>query len=57
MDDICDSGLTLKSVTALLKKQCASLKTVVLLDKQERRTVDITPDFTGFKVRSLFMQE
>jgi hypoxanthine phosphoribosyltransferase len=49
VDDVCDSGRTLKAVTDKIKKQeVASLNTVVLFDKQECREVPFNPDWAGF---------
>ncbi|KAG1676912.1 hypothetical protein FOA52_014788 [Chlamydomonas sp. UWO 241] len=49
VDDLADSGLTLFEVTkAVLAAGAASAKSLVLLDKKERRKVDITPDYIGF---------
>lgn len=50
VDDICDSGLTLKYLVDALKPRCASLTTVVLLNKTARRKVEITPDYVCFEV-------
>ncbi len=49
VDDILDSGHTLVQVLALLQaKRPARILTCVLLNKLERRVVEITPDFVGF---------
>eukprot|EP00955_Chlamydomonas_euryale_P107147 365747-Chlamydomonas_euryale.AAC.24 len=54
VDDLCDSGLTLSEVAkAVAAAGAESTKTLVLLDKKERRKVDITPDYHGFDVSSL----
>ena len=50
VDDICDTGLTLEHVSNALQQNCASVKTVVLLDKTARRTAKVTPDYVGFQV-------
>ncbi len=56
VDDILDTGLTLKEVHEFLRiKNPAKLKTCVFLDKRERRKVDFTADFIGFKVPDKFL--
>ncbi|GFH07639.1 hypoxanthine phosphoribosyltransferase [Haematococcus lacustris] len=51
VDDLCDSGLTLQEVTRHVREAgAASIKSLVLLDKKERRKVDYVPDFVGFDV-------
>jgi len=56
VDDILDTGRTFKKVLELLKlKEPKKLKTCVLLDKPERRVVDIEADFVGFKIPDRFV--
>jgi len=56
VEDILDTGLTLKYLKELLeKKNPLSLKIAVLLDKYERRQVDIEADYVGFKVPDKFL--
>ncbi|MEN3046014.1 MAG: hypoxanthine phosphoribosyltransferase [Candidatus Hydrothermales bacterium] len=56
VEDIIDTGYTLKFLKeALLKRKPKSLKTVVFLDKYERREVDIEIDIVGFKVPNKFL--
>lgn len=56
VDDILDSGKTLQAVTSkLLKLNPASIKTCVLLDKKERRAVNIEADYVGFEVPNSFV--
>lgn len=51
MEDIIDTGKTLRRVCdTLAAAGAASVKVVVLLDKAERRTVDIQPDFRALHV-------
>jgi hypoxanthine phosphoribosyltransferase len=51
VEDIIDSGHTLDHVVRLLEtRQPASLKVCVLLDKAERREVDIPTAYTGFRI-------
>ena len=51
VEDIVDTGRTLKEVTRLLKNKGASdVKVVSLLDKPDRRVVDITADYVGFEI-------
>ena len=56
VEDIIDSGRTLKEVTRLLKNKGASdVKVVSLLDKPDRRTVEIEADYVGFVVPNEFV--
>jgi hypoxanthine phosphoribosyltransferase len=56
IDDILDTGKTLKLVSELVKdQQPSSLRTCVLLDKKERREVPIEADFVGFEIPNKFV--
>ena len=56
VDDILDTGLTLKEIYDFLKlKNPARLKTCVFLDKKGRRVVDFKPDYVGFEVPNKFL--
>lgn len=56
VEDIIDTGLTLKYLLDNLRaRNPASLRTCVLLDKYERREVDVTPDFVGFRIPDEFV--
>lgn len=56
LEDILDSGLTLKFVTEHLKAmEPASLKICTLLDKPERRKVDVYADYIGFTIPNEFV--
>ena len=56
VEDIIDSGLTLKYLEEnLMSRQPASMKIVTLLDKPERRRVDIKPDYCGFQIPDEFV--
>lgn len=57
VEDIMDTGLTLKHVIDLLKtREPASIKVVTLLDKPERRIEkEVTADFNGFEVPDKFV--
>ena len=56
LEDILDSGLTLKFVTEhLLSMEPASLKICTLLDKPERRKVDVYADYIGFTIPNEFV--
>lgn len=56
VDDIVDSGLTMSVIMKhLAKAEPASLKSCVLLDKPERRKVEIAPDYCGFVIPDLFI--
>ncbi|RUM29705.1 MAG: hypoxanthine phosphoribosyltransferase [Aquifex sp.] len=56
VDDILDTGLTMKEIYEFLKmKNPKTLKTCVFLDKKERRKVDFEADFVGFEVPDKFL--
>jgi len=56
LEDILDSGSTLKYITDLLRERGpASLKICALLDKPSGRTVDITPDYSCFTIPGAFV--
>lgn len=56
VEDILDSGMTLSYLTKYMKdKGARSLKIVTLLDKPERRKVDVYPDYFGFVVPDEFV--
>lgn len=56
LEDILDSGLTLKFVREhLLEREPASLKICTLLDKPERRKVDVYADYIGFTIPNEFV--
>ena len=55
-EDIIDTGRTLNDVVKLLQaRNPLSLKVITLLDKPERRRVDITPDYYGFEIPDKFV--
>lgn len=56
VEDILDSGMTLSYLKEhLLAKGAHSIRIATLLDKPERRKVDITPDYKGFAVPDEFV--
>jgi len=56
VEDILDTGITLDYLIKYLGDQePASIKICVLLDKPERRRVDVKPDFTGFQIPNHFV--
>ena len=56
VEDIVDSGRTLKMLTELLRSRGArSVRTVSLLDKPDRREVDYTPDYVGQTIPDAFV--
>lgn len=56
VDDICDSGITMKNVVEHLKKKSPkSIKSCVLLDKPSRRQVEFVPDYIGYEVQDKFI--
>ena len=56
VEDILDSGMTLNYLSGILRSRGPnSIKIVALLDKPERRQVEITPDYRGFTVPNEFL--
>ena len=56
IDDIFDTGITLASIIELIKdKNPASLKSAVLLWKEERQKVDLIPDYHCFQIPNEFV--
>lgn len=56
VEDIVDTGLTLKYLKEnLSRRHPKSLKVVTLLDKPERREVDVQPDYNGFVIPNEFV--
>jgi hypoxanthine phosphoribosyltransferase len=56
VEDIVDSGLTLQYLLRLLRdRNPASLRVCCLLDKKERRKVEIPLDYVGFTVPNEFV--
>lgn len=56
LDDILDTGQTLRRlVTHLEQAGAKSVRTVVLLRKEGRQTVEIEPDYSGFTIPDVFV--
>lgn len=56
VDDIVDTGITMDFVMNHVKSLgAASVKCCVLLDKPERRKVDIKPDYCCFEISDVFV--
>ena len=56
VEDIVDTGRTLKTVKAMLKNKGAkTVRVVTLLDKPDRRVVHIEADYTGFEIPNEFV--
>lgn len=56
VEDIVDTGLTIKKVTEYLYSLGAkSVEVVTLLDKPSRREVEVKPKYVGFVVPNLFV--
>lgn len=56
VEDIIDTGRTLNDVIKLLKsRNPVSLRVVTLLDKPDRRIVDLKADYSLFKIPDLFV--
>jgi hypoxanthine phosphoribosyltransferase len=56
VEDILDTGLTLSYLAQNFRARGAtSIKIVALLNKPERRKVDVTPDYVGFEIPDKFV--
>ncbi len=56
VEDIVDTGHTLHHVMSLLRsRNPARLKSIALLDKPDRREVDMKADWTGFEIPDEFV--
>lgn len=56
VEDVIDSGRTLSHLMKLLEsRKPASLKLCTLLDKPDRRVVEVDVDYTGFKIPDEFV--
>ena len=56
IEDIMDSGRTLSYlINILMERKPASFKVVTLLDKPDRRVVELEPDITGFVIPDRFV--
>lgn len=56
VEDILDSGLTLQYITEILEQRNPrSIKLCTLLDKPERRKVDLSPDYKCFTIPDEFV--
>lgn len=56
IEDIVDSGRTLSYLIEMLKDRGpASLKLCTLLDKPDRRVIDVPVDYTGFEIPDEFV--
>ncbi|MCM1261315.1 MAG: hypoxanthine phosphoribosyltransferase, partial [Butyrivibrio sp.] len=56
VEDIVDTGRTISYLLELLKgRGAAEVKLCSLLDKPERRVVDVKADYTGFQIPDEFV--
>ena len=56
VEDIVDTGRTIACLRELLAaRKAESVRVCALIDKQERRTVDVTVDYAGFAVSEGFL--
>lgn len=56
VDDIIDSGVTFAAISDMLRSRGpASLKTVAMCDKAERRVNGLNADYVGFKIPDEFV--
>jgi len=56
IEDIIDSGFTLANLKQLFVERGAKTVTIItLLDKYERRTADVKPDYNCFKIEDEFV--
>lgn len=56
IDDILDTGKTLKFVSQTLKESINSFESLVLLDKPSRREVKFAADYVGFTIPNIWVQ-
>jgi hypoxanthine phosphoribosyltransferase len=56
VDDIIDTGVSLNYIRErVLSRSPASLRTCILLDKKERRLVDVPVEYVGFEIPDRFV--
>lgn len=56
VEDLIDTGYTMKHVIGLLQaRKPAKMRSIVLLDKESRREVDISADWVGFAIPDEFV--
>ena len=56
VEDIIDTGYTMQNLKELFKvRDCKAFKICTLLDKKERRQVEINADYVGFSVPNEFV--
>ena len=56
VEDIVDSGRTLSYLMEMLRdRKPASLKLCTLLDKPDRRVIEVSVDYTGFQIPDEFV--
>ena len=56
VEDIIDSGRTMANLKEIFKvRQCKAFKICTLLNKKERRSVDVEADYVGFDVPNEFV--
>lgn len=56
VEDIIDTGYTLRALRQdLISRKPSSLKIAVLLDKEERRKVEVPVDYTGYVIPNKFV--
>jgi hypoxanthine phosphoribosyltransferase len=55
VDDIVDTGRTLKFAKDEMARRGAAVRTCLLLDKPARRAVEIKPDYVGFTIEDRFV--
>ncbi len=55
VEDIIDTGRTLKKMREIIEEKTASVKICTLLDKKERREVEVAVEFVGFEIPNKFV--
>ena len=56
VDSVLQTGVTLDHLIQQFRaKGAASIRTAVLIDKQDKRRVDLTPDYFGFQMQGKFL--
>ena len=56
VEDLIDTGLTLTTIKENLKSRTSkSVRTCALIDKTERREIDLKADYVGFEIKNGFL--
>ena len=55
VEDIVDTGRTLKKMRKMIEEEAASVRICTFLDKKERREVEVEVEFVGFEIPNKFV--